>query len=70
MAAFLQAQPNRWTYLAAKGAINILTKAMALDMTPGKVRVNSVSPSWIWTPETAKASQGVVINFLSFICPN
>ncbi len=53
-----QVQPNRWSYLAAKGAINILTKAMALDMAGGGVRVNSVSPSWIWTPETAKASGG------------
>ena len=53
-----QVQPNRWSYLAAKGAINILTKAMALDMTPGRVRVNSVSPSWIWSPETAKTSVG------------
>ena len=44
--------------MAAKGAINILTKAMALDMTPGRVRVNSVSPSWIWSPETAKTSVG------------
>ena len=28
---------------------------MALDMEAGKVRVNCVAPSWIWTPETAKA---------------
>jgi NAD(P)-dependent dehydrogenase (short-subunit alcohol dehydrogenase family) len=48
---------NRWTYAASKGAINILTKVMALDMTKEKIRVNSVSPAWIWSPEVAKAAQ-------------
>ena len=48
-----QAQPDRWTYSASKGAINIMTKTMALDMRPS-VRVNSISPSWTWTPEVAK----------------
>lgn len=46
----------RWTYASSKGAINILTKCMALDMRTGNVRVNSVSPSWIWSPEVAKAA--------------
>jgi len=53
-----QAQPNRWTYAASKGAINILTKTMALDMAQWKIRVNSVSPGWIWSPEVAKAAVG------------
>jgi len=51
-----QAQPNRWTYAASKGAINILTKCMALDVAQWKIRVNSVSPGWIWSPEVAKAA--------------
>ena len=63
-----QVQPNRWSYLAAKGAINILTKAMALDMTPGRVRVNSVSPSWIWSPETAKSTNGETILRYKLFC--
>ena len=33
-----QTQPNRWTYAASKGAINILTKDMALDLAPFKIR--------------------------------
>jgi len=52
-----QAQPNRWTYGASKGAINILTKDMALDVAKYKIRVNSVSPAWIWSPEVCKAAE-------------
>ena len=33
ISAFI-AQPNRWTYNAAKGAVNTLTKCMALDLSP------------------------------------
>ena len=44
------AQPNRWTYNATKGAIVALTKCQALDLAPHNIRVNSVSPGWIWTP--------------------
>jgi len=51
-----RAQPNRWTYAASKGAIHILTKNMALDLAKYKIRVNSVSPGWIWSPEVAKAA--------------
>ena len=51
------ASASRWTYAASKGAINILTKTMALDLAGTKIRVNSVSPGWIWSPEVAKAAQ-------------
>lgn len=37
------------------GAILAMTKCMALDMSKD-VRVNSVSPAWIWSPEVAKAA--------------
>jgi NAD(P)-dependent dehydrogenase (short-subunit alcohol dehydrogenase family) len=52
------AQPNRWTYNACKGAILTLTKCQAMDLAPHHIRVNSVSPGWIWTPEVAKAAGG------------
>jgi NAD(P)-dependent dehydrogenase (short-subunit alcohol dehydrogenase family) len=52
------AQPRRWTYNATKGAIVTLTKCMAMDFAPDGVRVNSVSPGWIWTPEVSKAAGG------------
>ena len=50
------AQPNRWTYSATKGAILTVTKCMALDLAKDGIRVNSVSPAWVWTPEVAKAA--------------
>ena len=43
------AQPNRWTYNAAKGAVGQLTRCMALDLAALNIRVNTVSPGWIWT---------------------
>ena len=52
------AQPDRWTYNATKGAIVTLTKCQALDLAPDGIRVNVVSPGWIWTPEVQKAAQG------------
>lgn len=51
------AQPNRWTYNAAKGAVAQLTRCMAMDLAP-EIRVNSVSPGWIWTREVDKAADG------------
>ncbi len=50
------AQPHRWTYNAAKGAVHNLTKCMALDYAEAGIRVNSVSPGWIWTRETLNAA--------------
>lgn len=50
------AQINRWTYNSAKGAVLNLTKCMALDLGKYKIRVNSVSPAWIWTREVYKAA--------------
>ena len=51
------AQPNRWTYNAAKGAVTMLTKCMAMDLAP-EIRVNAVSPAWTWTSEVAKMAGG------------
>ena len=55
ISAFI-AQPNRWTYNAAKGAVDNLTKCMAFDLAPFHIRVNSISPGWIWTQEVFKAA--------------
>ena len=52
------AQPERWTYNASKGAIVAMTRCQALDLAPRGIRVNVVSPGWIWTPEVARAAGG------------
>ena len=53
-----RAQPNQWTYAATKGAVAIMTKCMALDLSSEHIRVNSVSPAWVWSLEVAKAAVG------------
>jgi NAD(P)-dependent dehydrogenase (short-subunit alcohol dehydrogenase family) len=48
------AQPDRWTYNSAKGAVHMLTKCAAIDLAPDNIRVNDVSPGTIWTRETLR----------------
>lgn len=43
-------QPNVAAYVASKGAIHALTRAMAVDHARQKIRVNSISPGSIRTP--------------------
>jgi NAD(P)-dependent dehydrogenase (short-subunit alcohol dehydrogenase family) len=43
---------NRAAYSASKGAITILTKSMALDHAPDKVRVNCICPGYVHTELT------------------
>ena len=50
------AQKARWTYNMSKGAVGQLTKCAALDLAPYGIRVNSVSPAWIWSREVDKAA--------------
>ena len=53
-----RAQANRWTYSATKGAVLMMTKCMALDLSKDGIRVNSISPAWVWSPEVSKAAVG------------
>lgn len=43
-------QSNVAAYVASKGAIHALTRAMALDFAPDRIRVTSVSPGSVRTP--------------------
>lgn len=52
--AGLIGQSNHAAYVATKGAIIALTKAMALDYAPFGIRVNAICPAGVWTP-TLKA---------------
>jgi len=41
-------------YVAAKGAINSLSKTLAREWGPDRVRVNALSPGWVITPRQLK----------------
>lgn len=43
-------QENHAAYTGTKGAMNALTKSMALDYAQYKIRVNAVLPAGVWTP--------------------
>lgn len=49
-------QKNHAAYTATKGAMNALTKSMALDYAEYKIRVNAVMPAGVWTPMLRKWS--------------
>jgi NAD(P)-dependent dehydrogenase (short-subunit alcohol dehydrogenase family) len=44
--------PKRTVYCATKHAVEGLTKAMAVELAPHNVRVNSVAPTFVETPMT------------------
>jgi NAD(P)-dependent dehydrogenase (short-subunit alcohol dehydrogenase family) len=45
----LIAQPSFVTYSATKGAVETMTRCMALDLASSGIRVNCVSPGTVWT---------------------
>jgi len=45
--------PNRSVYCMTKHAIEGLTKALAVELAPSNIRVNSIAPTFVETPLTA-----------------
>ena len=43
------AQPGRLLYPVSKAAILGMTRNLALELAPDRIRVNSVSPGWTWS---------------------
>jgi meso-butanediol dehydrogenase/(S,S)-butanediol dehydrogenase/diacetyl reductase len=50
-------QPGVAAYVASKGAIHALTRAMAIDFAKDRIRVTSVSPGSVRTPILALAAR-------------
>lgn len=46
----LMGQRNHAAYVASKGAMIALTKAMAVDYAQYSIRVNAICPAGVWTP--------------------
>jgi len=46
------AEPNAIAYTASKGAVEALTKGLALELAPARIRVTAICPGIIRTPVT------------------
>ncbi|MFJ6453209.1 SDR family oxidoreductase [Paenarthrobacter sp. NPDC091669] len=52
------AQAGRWLYPASKAALVQVTRSMAVDFASDGIRVNSVSPGWVWSNIMDSLSNG------------
>lgn len=59
----LIAQPDFATYNASKGALLTMTKCMALDLAPYKIRVNSICPGCILTSASYQEIERMGLTF-------
>jgi NAD(P)-dependent dehydrogenase (short-subunit alcohol dehydrogenase family) len=57
------AQPDFATYNASKGAVLTMTKCMALDFAPYKIRVNSICPGCILTSASYREIERLGLTF-------
>src|SRR6185437_11194208 len=54
----LKALPGRDCYTAAKGAIAALTRSMAVEYAPQKIRVNAIAPGVVLSERVTKLMEG------------
>jgi NAD(P)-dependent dehydrogenase (short-subunit alcohol dehydrogenase family) len=54
----LRALPGRDCYTAAKGAIAAMTRSMAVEYAPDKIRVNAIAPGVVLTERVKKLLEG------------
>jgi L-xylulose reductase len=45
----MRALKEHLVYCATKGALDQITRVLALELAPHKIRVNSVNPTVVWT---------------------
>ncbi len=64
---YISALPERSAYVASKGAVSSMTKALAIDFGKYGVRVNCIAPGAIWTHRYEKLSTEEVERRLSQI---
>ncbi len=57
--------PNRTVYCMTKHAIEGLTKAMAVELAPNGIRVNSVAPTFTETPMKNRCLRNLSLRLLS-----
>ncbi|PJI42188.1 SDR family NAD(P)-dependent oxidoreductase [Ferrovibrio sp.] len=61
----LRGKPNGVAYIAAKGGLNAMTRAMALDHAKDGIRINVVCPGVVDTPMLREAAARVVSSDVS-----
>jgi NAD(P)-dependent dehydrogenase (short-subunit alcohol dehydrogenase family) len=63
------ALPNSAAYTTSKGGVRLLTKALAIELSPFGIRVNAIGPGFTATPlnATAREDAAYMANFASRI---